>query len=431
MNALFWIVAAVCWVLAVWAAAVARWIRTGHRSELAGLLGGEASQRWQAIEPKLNGAAEALTFKSLVLEVIFLLAWLGGWAEAASPGWMVGGEPLGLVSLAIGAIVALMLLWLGPIAISAALAKYIGASMTARSRMMLSGAMLGGPILSWMPRLVDEIVKRLSGANLRDNTRNGDAEAALLRSIEHQQRQGAIDEGAATLLENVVDFATTDVGEVMTPRTEIEGIEFTEDLALIRSFIREEGHSRIPVYEEDLDHIIGILYVKDLVSFLGEDAADFKLRPLLRAPIVVPDTKPVKDLLVDFQNAGVHLAIVVDEYGGTAGLATIEDILEEIVGEIYDEHEDGDDEEPELSENHDGTWEVDARFHIDDFNEALDLDLPEDDEYDTVGGWAMAQMGHVPNPGEVVEHSGIRCTVLAAMPTHIVRLKVERPAAAQ
>ena len=296
---------------------------------------------------------------------------------------------------------------------------------------MLGWAVLGGPIISWMPRLVDEVVKRLSGANVRDTARNGEAEAELLRSIEHQQRQGAIDEGAATLLENVVDFATTDVGEVMTPRTEIEGIEFTEDLTVIRSFIREEGHSRIPVYEEDLDHIIGILYVKDLVSFLGEDPADFELRPLLRAPIVVPDSKPVKDLLVDFQNAGVHLAIVVDEYGGTAGLATIEDILEEIVGEIYDEHEDGDDEEPELSENNDGTWEVDARFHIDDFNEALDLDLPEDDEYDTVGGWAMAQVGHVPNPGEVVEHRGIRCTVLAAMPTHIVRLKVERSAVAQ
>jgi putative hemolysin len=228
-----------------------------------------------------------------------------------------------------------------------------------------------------------------------------------------------------------VDFATTDVGEVMTPRIDIEGIEFTDDLAVIRSFISEEGHSRIPVFEEDLDHIVGILYVKDLVAFIGEDAADFQMRPLLRSPIVVPDTKPVKDLLVDFQSAEVHMAIVVDEYGGTAGLVTIEDILEEIVGEIYDEHEDGDDEEPDLSENADGTWEVDARFHIDDFNEALDLHLPEDDEFDTVGGWALALAGRVPNPGEVIEDSGVRCTVIAAMPTHIVRLKVERSATAE
>jgi len=431
MHALFWIVAGVYWVLAIWSSAIACWIRTGRRSELAEYLGGEDSPRWLAMEHRLDDAAETLTIKTLVFEVIFLMAWLGGWTEAASPGWIVGEAAIGLVSLSIGTVVALALLWLGPIAISASLAKYVGAAMTARSRLMLGWAMLGGRVISWMPRLVDETVKRLSGANLREQGRNGDAEAELLRSIEQQQRQGIIDEGAATLLENVVDFASTDVGEVMTPRTEIEGIEFTDDLAVIRSFIREEGHSRIPVYEEDLDHIIGILYVKDLVSFLGEDAANFQMQPLLRAPIVVPDTKPVKDLLVDFQNAGVHLAIVVDEYGGTAGLVTIEDVLEEIVGEIYDEHEDGDDEEPELSENDDGTWEVDARFHIDDFNEALDLDLPEDDEYDTVGGWAMAQAGRVPNPGEVIKHEGLRCTVIAAMPTHIVRLKVERSTAAE
>jgi CBS domain containing-hemolysin-like protein len=431
MHALFWIVAAVYWLLAIWSAAIARWIRTGRRSELADILGGEDAPRWIAIEHRLDDAAETLTFNTLVFEVIFLLSWLGGWTNAAAPGWLTGDTEINLVALGIGACVGLALLWIGPIAIAAALAKYVGAAMTAQSRMMLGWAMIGAPVISWMPRLVDEIIKRLSGANLREHGRNTEAETELLRSIEQQQREGAIDEGAATLLENVVDFATTDVGEVMTPRIDIEGIEFTDDLAVIRSFISEEGHSRIPVFEEDLDHIVGILYVKDLVAFIGEDAADFQMRPLLRSPIVVPDTKPVKDLLVDFQSAEVHMAIVVDEYGGTAGLVTIEDILEEIVGEIYDEHEDGDDEEPDLSENADGTWEVDARFHIDDFNEALDLHLPEDDEFDTVGGWALALAGRVPNPGEVIEDSGVRCTVIAAMPTHIVRLKVERSATAE
>lgn len=426
MQSVFWIVAAIYWVLAVWSAAIARWIRTGRRSELTDQLGGADSPRWKAIEHRLDDAAEALTLKTLVFEVIFLLAWLAGWTHTATPGWIMGDTTIGLVSLTTGTIAALVLLWIGPIALSAALARHVGATLTRRSTMMLHLAMLGGRIIGWMPNLIDEIVKRLSGANLQEHRRNGEAEAALLRSIEQQQREGTIDEGAATLLENVVDFSNTDVGEVMTPRTEIEGIEYTDDLSVIRSFIRQDGHSRIPVFEEDLDHLVGILYVKDLVQFLGEDATDFQLRPLLRTPIVVPETKQVKDLLADFQHAEVHLAIVVDEYGGTAGLVTIEDIIEEIVGEIYDEHEDGDDDEPDLCEYDDGTWQVDARFHIDDFNEAMDMDLPEDDEYDTMGGWALAQAGRVPNAGEVIECHGLRCTVLEAMPTHIVRLKVER-----
>lgn len=425
MITLGWTIAAVFWVLSVWTAAVARWISTGNHNELANLMGGADSPRWRSLSTRLNNAGETLRFKTLVFEVIFLMAWLWAWVQTAEPGWLAGDVAVPVWPLVIGAIVAITLLWVGPIAISAALARYVGASMTARSGFILGWAILGGTVIGWLPRFIDEIVKRLSGANLKENGRSGDAEAELLRSIEQQQRQGAIDEGAAALLENVVDFASTDVGEVMTPRTEIEGIEYTDDLSAIRSFIRQEGHSRIPVYEEDLDHIAGILYVKDLVPFLGEDATEFTLRPLLRRPIVVPDTKPVQDLLADFQNAEVHMAIVVDEYGGTAGLATIEDVLEEIVGEIYDEHEDGDDDEPELAEYEDGSWEVDARFHIDDLNEALDVRLSEDEEYDTLGGWALAQAGRVPGPGEVIEADGLRCTVLEAMPTHIVRLKVE------
>ncbi|MCH2137970.1 MAG: hemolysin family protein [Phycisphaerales bacterium] len=416
MNELFWIATAVAWVLAIWTSTLARWLRTGRRHDLAERLGGEESPRWLRLEPGLDDAVEILTVKAVFFNASFLVCWLISTdALHTQTPWIIGS-----------ACIALLLLWIGPVSLANAMARYVGASVARRSLFMLRSASLGGKVVAWLPRLIDEIVKRLSGANLREHGRNGDPESDLLRSIEQQQREGVIDEGAATLLENVVDFASTDVGEVMTPRTEIEGIEFTDDLAVIRSFIREEGHSRIPVFEEDLDHIAGILYVKDLVPFLGEDATDFALRPLLRTPIVVPDTKPVQDLLADFQRAEVHMAIVVDEYGGTAGLVTIEDVLEEIVGEIYDEHEDGDDEEPDLAEYDDGTWQVDARFHIDDFNEAIGVDLPEDDEYDTVGGWALAISGQVPDPGSVIEGHGLLCTVLEAQPTHIVRLKVER-----
>jgi len=421
MSPFIWSIVGLTFAFSIWYAALARWIRTGRRYDLADLLGGTDDPRWQRIEGRLDDAAEFFTIKALSMEVASLLAWLVGTdALPGPPSWLVASAPI-----------ALGVLWIGPVALSSALARYMGASMAARSMHMIRLATISGRIVGWLPRIIDEIVKRLSGANLKGSNRNGYAELALLRSIEQQQREGVIDKGAAMLLENIVDFATTDVGEVMTPRTEIEGIEYTDDLAVIRSFIREEGHSRFPIFEEDLDHIVGILYVKDLLPFLGEDASDFQLRPLLRTPLMVPETKPIQNLLPDFQTAEVHLAIVVDEYGGTAGLVTIEDLLEEIVGEIYDEHEDGDDDEPDLAEYDDGTWQVDARFHIDDFNEAMGVDLPEDDEYDTVGGWAMALTGRVPDPGEVIEGHGLICTVLKAMPTHIVRLRVERSEAGE
>jgi hypothetical protein len=138
MHALFWIVAAVYWLLAIWSAAIARWIRTGRRSELADILGGEDAPRWIAIEHRLDDAAETLTFNTLVFEVIFLLSWLGGWTNAAAPGWLTGDTEINLVALGIGACVGLALLWIGPIAIAAALAKYVGAAMTAQSRLTRS-----------------------------------------------------------------------------------------------------------------------------------------------------------------------------------------------------------------------------------------------------------------------------------------------------
>ena len=189
------------------------------------------------------------------------------------------------------------------------------------------------------------------------------------------------------MIENIVEFRSTDVGEVMTPRTDIEGIELTDDLEAIREFIVRVGHSRIPIYAENLDHIRGVLYVKDLIPFLGRDCDGFHLEPLLRQPLRVPETKPLRDLLSEFKRSEVHMAIVIDEYGGTAGLVTIEDVLEEIVGEIHDEHEPDDVDEPTLDVVDDTHAEVDGRFHIDDLNERLGLTLPENEDYDTIAGF--------------------------------------------
>jgi CBS domain containing-hemolysin-like protein len=265
-------------------------------------------------------------------------------------------------------------------------------------------------------------VKRLVGANLVED----EAEEDLLRSIEDTERQGGIDATSAQMMENVVEFSDTLVGSIMTPRTAIEGLECTDDLAAIRGFIHEEGHSRVPVFEESLDQVVGVLYVKDLVRWIGADAKDFRLRPLLREPIRVPESKRVADLLREFQRGKVHMAIVVDEYGGTAGLVTIEDVLEEIVGEIRDEHDAPEAAEPGFREVSAGLLEADGRCLVSDINARLETRLPEDEGYETIAGFVLSRVGQVPEVGAVVEGGRARVRVLAAGPTAITRVSIER-----
>jgi len=320
---------------------------------------------------------------------------------------------------------AAILLWVFTSVISAAVARYASAGLLAGTLPALRVLDITLRPLTVPAELVDEAVKRLVGANLVED----EAEEDLLRSIEDTERQGGIDASSAQMMENVVEFSDTLVASIMTPRTEIEGLEYTDDLAAIRSFIHEEGHSRVPVYEESLDHVVGVLYVKDLVRWIGADARDFKLRPLLRQPIRVPETKRVSDLLREFQRGKVHMAIVVDEYGGTAGLVTIEDVLEEIVGEIRDEHDTPEAGDQPLREIAGGVIEAEGRCPIADVNARLELHLPEDEGFDTIAGFVLSVLGRVPETGATFESHGVRVRVLAATPTAVKRVAMERVAA--
>ena len=319
------------------------------------------------------------------------------------------------------AVMSVIALWLATSVLALAIAEHAGVGLIVRSATLLRVMALIGTPLAKALHVIDEGVRRLSGAEPSENR----MEDELLRSIEDTHLEGGLDPEAAEMLENVVEFRSAEVSEIMTPRTDIEGIQFTNQLSEIREFISKAGHSRIPVFDDNLDNIVGILYVKDLVDYLGEDATDFQLDSVLRKPIVVPETKPVPQLLADFQRSEVHLAIVIDEYGGTAGLVTIEDVLEEIVGEIHDEHEPDDDEEPQLTEVNDRKAEVDGRFHIDDLNEQLGLDLPEDADFDTIAGFVLSELGRVPSPGDSFESHNARFTTIEASETHIQRVGVE------
>ncbi len=319
--------------------------------------------------------------------------------------------------------VGALLPWLTVSVFARAVSRYRAESIIAASMPLLHAHNVVLKPLSILSRMVDESVRRLLGAKHVECDDN--AENLLLQRIEDEKLRGMIDDDAHAMLENVVEFRSTDVGEVMTPRTDIEGLDAKTTLVEAREFIEHVGHSRIPIHTENLDHIAGILYVKDLVRFLGRDDADFDLSKLLRKPSFVPDTMPVSELLRHFQQSEVHMAIVVDEYGGTAGLVTIEDVLEEIVGEIYDEHETTTEDEPTLHEINATKAEVDGRFHIDDLNDRLNLDLPEDDEFDTIGGFMLATLGHVPAVGEQFIAHDIRFTALAATDTQIERIGLE------
>jgi CBS domain containing-hemolysin-like protein len=234
----------------------------------------------------------------------------------------------------------------------------------------------------------------------------------------------------------VVHFSGTTVVQIMTPRTEIEAMELTNDLGKVIAQVRKGGKSRIPVYEGSLDKIVGIFYVKDLMRWLAGEGRTggkpFALRAVLRPAIFVPETKTVRELLQELIEKRVHIAIVADEFGGTAGLVTFEDITEQVFGDIQDEYE-----VPEslasdvLVETGGKGAEIDARAYITDVNEQLlplGIQLPEGEDYDTVGGWVTVSMGRIPSKGDGATLEGIAVEVLEAEPTRVTRVRLSKPA---
>lgn len=274
----------------------------------------------------------------------------------------------------------------------------------------------------------DPIVRRISGADIITNDQDAATEE-VMSVVEDHETTGKVDRAQREIIEAVFDLPNTTADQIMTPRTDIEGLEVNATIDEITQHVMEEGHSRIPIYEDNLDHIVGLLYVKDLIPYLpgsnGKALADFTLRSVLREAMMVPETKSVQELLAEFRARQVHIAIVLDEYGGTAGLVTIEDILEELVGDIQDEYE-LDEESPDVKAVDINTADVDARVHVDDLNDQLDIDLPESEDYDTVGGFVVSQLGHIPEPGEIVETDGVRLTVTAAEKTKVTTVRVEK-----
>ena len=309
------------------------------------------------------------------------------------------------------------------VAIATSWARYQREQLLAWSVPILQSMLWLFTPLVMLLHLADPIIRRIAGAD-QDPDTESDISDEVLSVVEDHQDGETVDEEQKDMIEAVFELPSTDAGEIMTPRTDVVGLPADADLEQVKQHVAEHGHSRVPVYNENLDSIVGILYVKDLIKYLG-DGASFKLADILREPLHVPESKSVSALLRDFKSKKVHLAIVVDEYGGTAGLITIEDILEEIVGDIQDEYELH--EEPERFHRIDArTAEADARIYIDDLNDRFEIELPEDDDYDTLGGFVVATLGRIPETGVSFDHEGLRFTVIAAERTKVLRVRVEQ-----
>ncbi len=279
-----------------------------------------------------------------------------------------------------------------------------------------------GPVTRMIARSVSTSTRAAAAMQEDGEDEANEVAKAYIDTAEHE---GIIEGEERRLLQSIVDFGDTLVREVMTPRPDIVAIREDATIGELRALFREQEYSRFPVYRESLDNIAGFVFIKDLVA-VGPGATDGSpIRPLIRPPVVVPETKRVPELLKQFQRQQTQIAIVVDEYGGTAGLVTIEDLLEEIVGEIRDEY---DVESEPIVEEGNGSFLFSGKVNIDELAQRLHVAI-EREGFETVGGYLMHHIGRVPAVGEAFEFDGLRAEVLDAERRRINRVRVSRIAA--
>jgi CBS domain containing-hemolysin-like protein len=282
----------------------------------------------------------------------------------------------------------------------------------------------GRPLYVLVRVLIGPLARHLQRTVARARERNQSEERDperrdLVAFLDLAEEEGLVSDDEDSLLRGVADFEDTVVREVMTPRMDIIAIDGRATLRDLRQLIAEHRFSRIPVIREDLDHVVGVVNLKDLIIAMDSGGDDTPISEFVRPAWYVPETKHVSDLLKEFQRRQAQLTIVVDEYGGTAGLATLEDVLEEIVGEIQDET----DEEEELVRRVDDFVIASGKAEVEDVERALGVRFPED-EYHTLGGMVFTRLGHVPEAGETFEHEGLLFEVLEADERRILRVRI-------
>ncbi|MCD4824489.1 MAG: hemolysin family protein, partial [Phycisphaerae bacterium] len=331
----------------------------------------------------------------------------------------LGGWQIFTAAAVSGAIIAIV-----GIAVPHAWARCAGEKVLAVTLPALIGLwLLLYPITAIM-QAFDLPIRRLSG-QVPDGDEDGQEEAKqeILQAAADGAAEGTVDAEEVEMIESVMEFSDLDTAQIMTPRTDIFALETGISWMDAAKQIHAAGHTRVPIYEDNLDNITGIIYAKDLLEYIGMDHPP-TLENICRKPFFVPETKTLNDLLREFKARKVHLAVVLDEYGGTAGLVSIEDVLEELVGDISDEYDIP--EKQQLRRINETTVEVDGRLRVDELNDELEMELPEDEDYDTVAGFAIAELGYIPTQGETFQTANAKFSVLEADERKITKLRIEK-----
>jgi CBS domain containing-hemolysin-like protein len=377
----------------------------------------EHATRFGEIMRKYDQVALAVEMLQKAAIAVMLIAGTLWFAAQGKP------TPLELLgALAIGALVAIVaLVWI-PWAVArlwAAPVLYYTWNMWRATAVLMTPLALG-------ERVFDALAHRLAG-RIADKPTEEDFEEEIRTIVTEGEREGWLEGEAREMIEGVIELGDATVSEVMTPRTDMTMMHVALPWPEALEFVVKAGRTRVPVYGKTRDEIAGILYIKDLLPELikGAGTPTKSLRKMLREPYYIPQTKRIDDLLRDFQESRNHMALVLDEYGGVSGLVTIEDILEEIVGEIEDEY-DNEEVVEEFTRIDETTAEVLARVHIDEINDLLSISLPDDGDFDTIGGFVFSELGRIPAIGEqVVWQDQVRITVLEVGRRRLERLRIE------
>ncbi|MGL5055935.1 MAG: hemolysin family protein [Fusobacteriaceae bacterium] len=269
---------------------------------------------------------------------------------------------------------------------------------------------------------ISKVLSRLMGITISDETILI-TEKDILSFVNVGEAEGIIEEGEKDMIHSIFEFGETSAKEVMTPRTSMFALEASKTIDQIWTELLEQGFSRVPVYEDTIDNVVGILYVRDILNAVKEGKTDVSIKKFLRIPYFVPENKSIIEILKEFQTKKVHIAMVLDEYGGVVGLVTIEDLIEEIVGEIRDEfdHE----EEESIVKVDENTYVIDAMVDIETLNKDLNLDFPISGDYESLAGLILTEIGKVAEIGDGVEIQGVKLKVLEKDKLRISKVLLE------
>ena len=383
-------------------------------------------------------------FLATIQIAITFLGFLAGATGAAAWsdefGDFLGGLPIGLTdgsAHTIAFVIVTLVIALASIIIGELVPKTLALNFPERLALFVAtpiGLLQGllSPIVWVVSRMSAILVRLLGGTEKPQGGYLSTEELKIL--VETGSERGGIEEEEKDMITGVIELGEKRVHEVMVPRIGIRAVNVDDPIDEVLDMIIAAGHSRLPVFEESLDNIVGILYAKDLLPYLksnGRAKGPIDLRALVRAPVYVPESKAVDELLHDMQTAKRHIAIVVDEYGGTAGLVTMEDVVEEIVGEIQDEYDTEEAMVEPIASDDELAFRLDGRVSMDDVRDLFDLsddDEPDEEAYDTVGGFVVHRVGRIPLPGaEIPFRDGVMLRVEAAEPRRVARVVASRP----